>query len=96
MSSEFGEGVGVFLAKKLVSGLIPRVLAFFSCLTPFDSMTLAFFFASAGALLVPPPLFFRLMPKVDDAELLASDVTEVAEEFAEREGVLALLPRPGR
>lgn len=87
--SEFGLGVGVFLVKKLVSGLMPLVETFLSCLTPrLSVLVLFFFFFSASSLSSAERLFG--IPNVLIASL-PPDEMEAEDEAAERLGVERLL-----
>lgn len=87
--SEFGLGVGVFLVKKLVSGLMPRVETFFSCRTPrLSALVVFFFFFSASSLSSAERLFG--IPKVLIASLPPDEI-EAEDEAADKLGVGRLL-----
>lgn len=96
--SEFGLGVGVFFAKKLVKGAIPRVETFFNCLTPMLSIGAFFFFFFSASSLSSADLRFGI-PKVLIASVFTEDI-EAEDEAAESAGVDRLLedppPRPKR
>lgn len=88
--SQVDPGVGLFLAKKLVNGDIPRVDAFLSCLTPLlsiDFFAVAFLASLPKVLLLllsklpSPPLPFRRIRKVDSPEI------ELSDEVVDSEGV---------